>query len=805
MAEQAPNSIEKNYWPDLTKINLLPKISQSQNLPKKVAFQTQLVRCIVQFILAILLSRAMFPNQIFPGAAPFVIVRRSIVKRLEEWLIILGTFFGTLSVTNLENAVWVSGSLLVLNFSRSWCRRLVRTSLQGLLLFGVWVVLRLLMTLIRESNPAAFFLTGFELMFSGVLTLFFQWGFNLLANPSKITKWSTLGLAIIAVVALSGTAGLRIFSLELSEISLVFLLITVAYLGGGGAGSSMGVLIALVLGIASGGLVAEIGLLAISGFLAGLLKDFGKWGTIFGASLGFFLISRQPQMEMAFNTSLVSWGMGMSGFALMPQRFLSQISEYSPERSEKTNSVARQQKLKEVISGRLSGVAKIFEEMVRDFNGETCQNEVSKIDLYSLLDQVCTKNCKHCNGYEMCWEKNFYSTYRELFDLLACAELYGEVTAQHLKGKLRQSCYQQYKLITTVNFLFEKFQTELFWRRKYEVGKNLISQQLQGVSNFINDLAEEVITDQIFKDGFEASIKYSLNKLGIATQDIAISSFRDEGLEIKITQKGCKRCRECQNLIVPMLNSILGQKYMVWNKQCYQNGGQCTYQLIPEFKFEIQTTVCKLPKCGNEHSGDNHAMHQLKDGHFVAVLSDGMGHGRKASEESRITVSMLERLLENGIARDFAVRMVNSMMALRSPEESFATVDLTLVDLYTAKAEFIKIGAAATYIKRGREVWPIKSTSLPAGILNTVDVERTVSQLQSGDLIIMVTDGIVDSKADKVNKEDWIVRALSKVEVVGPEALGEYLLNLARINQDGQPKDDMTVVVLQINRQGEEE
>lgn len=804
MAEQAPIGIEKYYWPDLTKSDP-SEVNSSHNLIKKVASQTQIFRYILQFILAILLSRAMLPNQIFPGAAPFVIVRRSIVKRLEEWLIIFGIFLGTASVTTFENAFWMSGSLLVLNFAASRCRRLVRTSLQGLLIFGIWVGLRLLVTLIREPNSAALFHTGLELMISAILTIFFQWGFNHLANPSKITKWSFLGLALIAVVALSGTNGLGIFGMKLTEIALVFLLITIAYLGGGGAGSSMGVLIGVILGIASGGLVAKISLLALSGFLAGLFNDFGKWGTVFGASFGLFLISRQPQMEMAFNTSLVSWGMGLSGFALMPRWFLSQISEYFPERSDKTNSLARQQKLKEIIGIRLSGVAKIFEEMVRDFNGETSQNEASKIDLYSLLDQVCAKNCKHCNGYELCWEKNFYSTYRELFDLLACAELYGEVTAQHLKGKLKQCCYQQYKLITTVNFLFEKFQTELFWRSKYQAGKNLISQQLQGVSNFINDLAEEVLTDQIFKDGFETSIKYSLNKLGIATQDITVSSFRDEGLEIKITQKGCKRCRECQHLIAPMLNNILGQKYMVWNKQCYQNGGQCTYQLIPQFKYEVLTTVCKLPKCGNEHSGDTHAMHQLKDGHFVAVLSDGMGHGRKASEESRITISMLERLLENGISRDFAVRMVNSMMTLRTPEESFATVDLTMVDLYTAKAEFIKIGAAATYIKRGREVWPIKSTSLPAGILNTVDVERTVSQLQSGDLIIMVTDGIVDSKADNVNKEDWIIRALSKVEVVGPEALGEYLLNLARINQDGQPKDDMTVVVLQINRHEEDE
>ncbi|HBE80517.1 MAG TPA: hypothetical protein DDW65_22440, partial [Firmicutes bacterium] len=79
-----------------------------------------------------------------------------------------------------------------------------------------------------------------------------------------------------------------------------------------------------------------------------------------------------------------------------------------------------------------------------------------------------------------------------------------------------------------------------------------------------------------------------------------------------------------------------------------------------------------------------------------------------------------------------------------------------------------------------------------------VDLERTNVKLESGDLVIMVTDGIIDSKPNHPDKEDWMIRALRQVEVVGPEALGEYLLNLATINQNGEPKDDMTVIIMQI-------
>jgi stage II sporulation protein E len=812
LAGQEPSKIQKYFWPDLPEIIREFSVSSPNVSGWRLKLKNRIVKYGVQFILIFLVSRAILWGEIFPGAVPLVLAQR----RCGYWERILSgaaVFLGTGSVSGWENAVWFFLPLFFLDIFcvlcqlRRWSwtdwssphfgrdKQVKIANRQGLIEFGAWTALRLFTGLIRAATLTRFYSIGIELGIGFGLLILFQSGFNFLANPAQKSKWSTFGLALIAGICLSGATGIRIYSVQVAEAALVLLLMTVAYLGGGGAGVVMGILITMLSGLTNGEFITKVALFGVLAVLAAALKNFGKWGTITGACCSFYLIGQQPQFGIADSAQILSWGVGLTSFALMPRRFLAGISEYVPGHLE-DDAALRQRRLKEIISARLSSIANIFEEMARNFNAET--NGLDPVDLYALLEQVSNQNCKHCNGYEVCWKKNFYSTYREVFDLLACAELYGEVNPAHLKGKLRQNCYQQYKLLNTVNHLFEKFQTEIFWRRKYETGKNLLTAQLQGVAHFMNDLAGEVSADYLFKEGFEASIKYSLNKLGITVKEVTVAVYGRESLEIRICQKGCHRNRECQNLIAPMLMSILGEKYMVWKKQCCLEGGYCHYLLIPAFKYEVLTTVCKLPKNGNHSSGDSHALHQLKDGHFVTILSDGMGHGSKAAEESRMTVNVLERLLENGIDRDFAVRMVNSLMSLRSPEESFATVDLTLVDRYTAKVEFIKIGAAASYIKRGREVWTIKSTSLPAGILNTVDVERTVSQLQSGDLVIMATDGVVDSKPDQNVKEDWVVRALSKVEVTGPEALGEYLLNLARINQDGEPKDDMTIVVLQV-------
>jgi stage II sporulation protein E len=804
LPEQAPKFLQKQFWSDRSGFHSLTW-GNAAGLPRgKSAWFSKFSESVWLFFLAYMMSRVMLPEGVHPGAAPFLIVS---LRHRKGWNLLMtgaGILGGMFEVSGPEGVMWKGSALLIMSLTRFFFSGIKRTTLRELWLFGVWVSLRLLVAGLGHPKSMPFITAGIELSVSLVFLFLLQIGHHCLNHPFKISKWLFLGLTLLIGICLAGTRNLRTGAVDLSEVLIVFVLMIASYKGGGGAGTMMGMLIGLVLGLGDDGLLTGLALYGMTGLFAGIMRDFGKWGAVLGGCAGLYFITRQPQFAWVGLRQYLSWGAGMSAFMLTPEQVWSRISGYFPEGAQ-VRAGQRQEKLKEIISARLSGVSKIFQEIAEDFSKTAAPDAAAKADLYSLLEQVSVKNCQHCNGYEFCWGKNFYSTYHEIFDLLAGAELYGEVGPEHLKGKLGQSCYQQYKLLSTVNHLFEKFQTELFWRRKFDIGKLVIAGQLYGMSNFISELADEVFNDGLFKEGFESSIKYGLNQLGISTTEVTAVSFGTAGLEIKLTQKCCGKARECQNLIAPMVGNVIGERYMVWNKQCYQDGELCRYSLIPEHRYEIRTTVCKLPKSGNEYSGDNHALRQLKDGHFVTILSDGMGHGRKAGEESRVTVNLLERLLEHGISRDFAVQMVNSMLALRSPEESFATVDMSMINLYNARAEFIKIGAAVTYIKRGREILAIKSTSLPVGILNTVDVERTMTQLQPGDLVIMVTDGIVDSKPEQTDKEEWLVRALSKVEVVGPEALGEYLLNLARINQDGEPKDDMTVVVLQINKKEDDE
>lgn len=785
---------------------LKPRINLVTYNKINTLLQRRLIRYLIQAVVAGLLSRFVLPGGVSPAGIAFALIRSE--RSFQEQLFILsGIFVGILSTVNLRQASLICGSLLILFLARNYYFKDQKSFKNRVKYVGFWIVLRLIVSIIGQTTIVDLLKTGYEILACLGLTGFFKKGFAFIDNPLKISKFALFSAVLIVAVVIGGIQGNNLETRFVTEVAVALIIMITSFIGGGGVGAIMGIAIALTLGLTTGGVLLLIALYSVSGLLGGILKDLGRWGVICGASLGLYIILKQPQFEPVVIEHVIPWGIGMAAFVLVPKQFLSQVSNYIPEDDNFETISEKQRNLEEIVSSRLNELAAAFAEISKNFNEREAVGNEPKMDLYSMLDQVCTELCQHCNGYESCWGEHFYATYREMFDLIALSEINGELNSYQLKGRLSKSCFQQYKLVNTINKLLEHHQTNNYWQRKFEGNKLFLSEQLQGVSDFITSLAGEITKDSSFKAEIENKVKNSLNQIGSSVKDIVITSFGNNGLEIKVKKQSCCQRQECQCLIVPMISKLMEQEYMVWEKQCQVDPDNCAFCLIPKHRYEIKTAVCKESKDGNEFCGDSHALHELKDGYFAAILSDGMGHGRKAARESNSTVNILERLLDTGIDRRFAVKMVNSMMSLRSPEESFATVDLALIDLYSGVAEFLKIGAAATYVKRGRDVCVIESTSLPAGILNSVDVEKTVLTLQPGDLIVMVTDGIVDSKPDLAGKEEWLKRALTKVEVVGPEALAEYILNLARINQDGNPKDDMTVIVLQVadKNVGEEE
>ena len=177
-----------------------------------------------------------------------------------------------------------------------------------------------------------------------------------------------------------------------------------------------------------------------------------------------------------------------------------------------------------------------------------------------------------------------------------------------------------------------------------------------------------------------------------------------------------------------------------------------------------------------------------------------MGSGPEARKSSKIAIKMLERLLEAGFDKDISIKLINSTLIANLEEDMYATLDVAILDLYKGNLEFIKNGACPTYIKNKKKVQIVKSLSLPAGILKNMDLVVYDYDLQPDDLIVMCTDGVIESNTEYISKELWIKYLLEDMQTTDAQKIADIILSEAIDNNYGKQKDDMTVIVAKIGR-----
>lgn len=176
------------------------------------------------------------------------------------------------------------------------------------------------------------------------------------------------------------------------------------------------------------------------------------------------------------------------------------------------------------------------------------------------------------------------------------------------------------------------------------------------------------------------------------------------------------------------------------------------------------------------------------------------GHGPEAKKSSSIAIKMLKRLLSKGFDKDTSIELINSTLSLNSEEDMYATLDTAILDLYAGNIEFVKNGACPTFIKNKRQVQIIKSLALPAGLMDNIELVVYDKDLEDGDIIVMCSDGILESAAEYQNKEIWLKSLLEELITDNPQKIANIILQEAIDNGYGVAKDDMTVVVTKISK-----
>lgn len=609
---------------------------------------------------------------------------------------------------------------------------------------------------------------------------------------------------VLGAGVLAGTAEIGYQMVTLSGVLSKFVILAAALTGGVGIGAAAGAVVGIIPGLAYTVTPAVVGVYAFAGFLAGLGRHFGKLGVATGFLLGNIVLSIYTSDYAVLAGVLTESGFAIGALLLIPYSWRDKLVAALPS-SVTTTGVPGNDQVEEIVKGRIRNWAKMFGELSRTFNQTVppLPDTGPGKSFEEVLSEVGERICKECPLYRSCWERDFYRTSRHLSEVLEAIETTGQVRAEDFPEHIRKRCLRVKELALALTCLYENHKINQYWYQRLVESREVISEQLRGLSNIMHNLSAELTAGIEHAGRLDSTLRRKFRQLEIPFHTVEAAARDDGKLEITITRPPCRGDLACRYIMAPVVSKVMGQPFTVCHTDCVEPGEapECSFRLHPAVRFQVEVGMAKIGKDGEAVSGDTESCITLRDGKFAMLLSDGMGSGASAALESSTTVSLLEHMFQSGFGRDMAVKTVNSILLLRAPDESFATVDITVIDLYSGRTEFVKIGASPSFVLGSSgTVRIVQSASLPVGILKEIEVSSVVRNLSLNDTVVMVTDGILDSFTGEADKESQFADFLRDLPRAHPQQTAEIILQYALRLSGGKPRDDMTVLVGRLNQ-----
>ena len=420
---------------------------------------------------------------------------------------------------------------------------------------------------------------------------------------------------------------------------------------------------------------------------------------------------------------------------------------------------------------------------------------LSQQDIEDMFRMVKGKVCQNCPQCALCWQENYYKTYRRIYSLLNSIEEEGEQLNTGRQEAFGEFCVTPREFLNELDMAFRQAKINLTWSNRLLENRAAVGEQLYETGLTLQHVADTIYDVEQLERSVLQELRLKLKFRGVFVKEVWISENDPERPEIFMnarTKKGrCVPTKEvaevlseaCGRPIVPGKDSR-----MIVNKE------YATLMFVTEPEYCLLNGVARVTKDGELVSGDNFAFLSKENGQAVMSLADGMGSGFGACQESELVIELLEQFLDAGFCKETAVKMIHSAMMMQNSGQIFSTVDLCTVDLYSGECELLKVGASTTFVKRQDWVESVTSTSLPLGMLQNIDYECTKKKLNSGDFIIMISDGVLDALPGR-NSQDMMKELILQIKTSNARDMARKLLEQVLSYQQSRASDDMTILV----------
>ena len=589
----------------------------------------------------------------------------------------------------------------------------------------------------------------------------------------QISQEQLLSLVLMGMLALYGIPEVMIRDISLTVL-VVFLLVPFAgYQYGIGVGAAAGAAGGIILSL-MGQDEGFVGSLCLLGMITALFRDKGKMWSLSAYLLGALGIGVSLNREMLDLGMIKMLVIDSLILAAVPDKLLRRLRiPLYGDRGAGENPEGLQMK------NKLEGFSDSFRQLARVLQKQSEEKTgVNRRDVRLLMKEMAEQVCDKCSNREYCMGQVAVNRPEVVSHLMEMQER-GMLRIDQMPAEANQGL----RMARTVM----SFQNQLAQNRRVLAG------QMEQVGELFRELAGDAGQTAKVPEEMENVIKRELAGMRVKVEDLIIYRDKRNRLEIRMKAHTGKGRLVTARETAGVLSDLFGRSFMPSRE---------SHNVIPKKETEMVfvedtpylavTGVGRRMKEGEEVSGDNFSCLSLPNGELLLALSDGMGSGKGAFGESQVVIELLEQMTEAGFSKISALKLINSLYMPEAVQTSFATADVVVLDLYQGSCQFMKNGAAATWIRRGKGVERIEGQALPVGVYQEAEPYFEKTEIYSGDYAIMMTDGIVDAFA---GREEELERLLQEQRIVNPQELAEYIVDEAVAQSGGKVNDDMSVVV----------
>ncbi len=203
-----------------------------------------------------------------------------------------------------------------------------------------------------------------------------------------------------------------------------------------------------------------------------------------------------------------------------------------------------------------------------------------------------------------------------------------------------------------------------------------------------------------------------------------------------------------------------------------------------------------------EVGGDFYDFIPLPDGRWGLVIADVSGKGVPAALLMALSRGLIRSYSQDRPSILNALHVANSYVLEDTRSEMFVTCFYAVIDPGTRTLTYVNAGHNPPVVSRREgHVVMLPATAVPLGVMDKPSLEEQTCSLETGDLVVMYTDGITEAQSP-YGEEFGVTRLreiLRHCDGLSAAETKQRIMTAVQTFAGGQPQfDDMTAILLRV-------